>query len=97
MDLVCTECPTRFYNLSSFLPLAVQLLSNPWSEKVDLGAILARMRFFEGEIVWRRQRHQLYVMVCEQLGRLFIGPLVAVRAQSCLVNDMIRDVLCMFN
>ena len=97
MDLVCAECPTRFYNLSSFLPLAIQLLSNPWSEKVDLGAILARVRFVEGEIVWRRQRHQLNVMICEQLGRLFIGPLVAVRAQSCLVNDMIRNVLCVFN
>ena len=43
--------------------------------------------------MWRRQCHQLHVVVREQLGRLFIGPLVAVRAQSRLINDMIRNGL----
>ena len=44
-----------------------------------------------------RQSHQLNVVVREQLGRLIVGPLVAVRAQSRLINDMIRNVLSVFD
>ena len=32
-------------------------------------------------------------MVREQLSGLVVGPLVAIRAQSRLINDMIRNVL----
>ena len=36
-------------------------------------------------------------MVRKQLVRLVVGPLVAIRAQSRLIDDMIRNVLSVFD
>ena len=67
------------------------------SEKIDFGAILLRILFARGEIVWRGQGHNLHVVVREKLSRLFVGPLVAIRAQTSLINDMVGDVLCVLD
>lgn len=67
------------------------------SEKVNLGAIFAFVRFVFCEIVWRGKRHDLHVVVREQLGSLFVGPLVTIGTKSGLVDDVVSDVLSMLD
>ena len=65
------------------------------SEKVELRPVLFRVGFFGGEIMWGWQRDDMHVVVCDQLFRFICGVLVAIAAETGLVNDQVGDVLGM--